>query len=156
MVTDALTRRDRVRDVTASSASAAILAIDSPGGTTTGAEALYEELRRLAEKKPTVAVVEGAAASGAYIAALAADGARLTPVEPHVPTLEDLHFTIRRQAGGTTAVEDGDGRSPLEPIHPRWGSEAPSTPPLWAGERSPMEPAPASAEALATTEETRR
>jgi len=63
-----------VRDVTASSASAAILSIDSPGGTTTGAEALYEELRRLAEKKPTVAVVEGAAASGAYIAALAADG----------------------------------------------------------------------------------
>lgn len=63
-----------VRDVTASSASAAILAIDSPGGTTTGAEALYEELRRLAEKKPTVAVVNGAAASGAYIAALAADG----------------------------------------------------------------------------------
>lgn len=63
-----------VRDVTASSASAAILSIDSPGGTTTGAEALYEELRRLAEKKPTVAVVNGAAASGAYIAALAADG----------------------------------------------------------------------------------
>ncbi len=63
-----------VRDVTASSASAAILTIDSPGGTTTGAEALYEELRRLAEKKPTVAVVDGAAASGAYIAALAADG----------------------------------------------------------------------------------
>ena len=63
-----------VRDVTASSASAAILSIDSPGGTTTGAEALYEELRRLAEKKPTVAEVEGAAASGAYIAALAADG----------------------------------------------------------------------------------
>lgn len=90
------------------------------------------------------------------VAALAADGARLTRVEPHVPTLEDLYFTIRRQAGGTTAVEDGDGRSPLEPIHPRWGSEAPSTPPLWAGERSPMEPAPASAEALATTEETRR
>ncbi len=63
-----------VREVAASSASAAILSIDSPGGTTTGAEALYEELRRLAEKKPTVAVVDGAAASGAYIAALAADG----------------------------------------------------------------------------------
>ncbi|HMN74268.1 MAG TPA: signal peptide peptidase SppA [Rhodoblastus sp.] len=63
-----------VRDVTASSASAAILSIDSPGGTTTGAEALYEELRRLAAKKPTVAVVDGMAASGAYIAAIAADG----------------------------------------------------------------------------------
>jgi len=63
-----------VRDVAASSASAAILSIDSPGGTTTGAEALYDELRQLAAKKPTVAVVEGMAASGAYVAALAADG----------------------------------------------------------------------------------
>ncbi|MFT4096399.1 MAG: signal peptide peptidase SppA [Rhodoblastus sp.] len=63
-----------VRDVAASSASAAILSIDSPGGTTTGAEALYDELRRLAARKPTVAVVDGMAASGAYIAAIAADG----------------------------------------------------------------------------------
>ncbi|MFO1136929.1 MAG: signal peptide peptidase SppA [Rhodoblastus sp.] len=63
-----------VRDVAASSAGAAIVSIDSPGGTTTGAEALYDELRQLAAKKPTVAVVEGMAASGGYIAALAADG----------------------------------------------------------------------------------
>ncbi len=62
-----------VKDVAKSSASAVILSIDSPGGTTTGAEALYDELRRLAEKKPTVAVVDGVAASGAYIAALGAD-----------------------------------------------------------------------------------
>jgi protease-4 len=63
-----------VRDVAASSSvSAAILSIDSPGGTTTGAESLYEELRRLAAKKPTVAVVSGMAASGAYVAALGAD-----------------------------------------------------------------------------------
>lgn len=63
-----------VRDVAASAtARAAILSIDSPGGTTTGAEALYDELRRLAAKKPTVAVVGGMAASGAYIAALGAD-----------------------------------------------------------------------------------
>lgn len=62
-----------VKDVAKSSASAVILSIDSPGGTTTGAEALYDELRRLAEKKPIVAVVDGMAASGAYIAALGAD-----------------------------------------------------------------------------------
>ncbi|MGJ0391618.1 MAG: signal peptide peptidase SppA [Methylocystis sp.] len=52
---------------------AVLLAIDSPGGTTTGAEKLYGELRRLNEKKPVVAVVGTLAASGAYIAALAAD-----------------------------------------------------------------------------------
>ena len=94
------------------------------------------------------------------VAALAADGARLTRVEPHVPTLEDLYFTIRRQAGGATVVAgDGEGeggRRPLEPIRPRWGAEAPSTPPLWSGDRSPLDPAPASAEALGATEEARR
>jgi protease-4 len=54
-------------------AKALLLTIDSPGGTTTGAEKLYEELRRLNEKKPVVAVVGTLAASGAYIAALSAD-----------------------------------------------------------------------------------
>ncbi len=56
-----------------SQAKALLLEIESPGGTTTGAERLYEELRRVAEKKPVVAVVGTVAASGAYIAALAAD-----------------------------------------------------------------------------------
>ena len=34
---------------------------------------VYDELRRLAAKKPVVAVVDGMAASGAYIAALGTD-----------------------------------------------------------------------------------
>jgi protease IV len=54
-------------------AVAAVLTIDSPGGTTEGSEVLYEEIRRLAAKKPVVAVVGTVAASGAYIAALGAD-----------------------------------------------------------------------------------
>lgn len=56
-----------------SGAKAVILSIDSPGGTVVGSAALYDALRRLAEKKPIVAVVGGMAASGAYIAALGAD-----------------------------------------------------------------------------------
>ena len=56
-----------------SSASALIVSIDSPGGTTTGAERIYDAIRRVAEKKPVVAVVRGMAASGGYIAALGAD-----------------------------------------------------------------------------------
>jgi protease-4 len=56
-----------------SQAKALLLTIDSPGGTTTGAEKLYEELRRLNEKKPVVTVVGTLAASGGYIAALAGD-----------------------------------------------------------------------------------
>lgn len=65
---------DLIRKIGSSSqAKALLLEIESPGGTTTGAERLYEELRRVAEKKPVVAVVGTVAASGAYIAALAAD-----------------------------------------------------------------------------------
>lgn len=62
-----------IRDIGNSNAKAVVLSIESPGGTTTGAEKLYDELRRLAAKKPVVAVVGTLAASGAYIAALGAD-----------------------------------------------------------------------------------
>ena len=60
-------------DVAKSRAEAVILTIESPGGTTTGAERLYDHIRALAGKKPVVAVVSGMAASGGYIAALGAD-----------------------------------------------------------------------------------
>jgi protease-4 len=56
-----------------SRASAVIVHIDSPGGTTAGSEQLYDALRELQSKKPMVVVVDGLAASGAYIAALSAD-----------------------------------------------------------------------------------
>jgi protease IV len=52
---------------------AVIVHIDSPGGTTTGSEELHQALRRVAAKKPTVVVVDGLAASGGYMAAMAAD-----------------------------------------------------------------------------------
>jgi len=53
--------------------AALILRINSPGGTTTGAEVLYENLREIAERKPVVAVLGEIAASGGYIAAIGAD-----------------------------------------------------------------------------------
>lgn len=52
---------------------ALILSINSPGGTTTGAEALFVAIREAAEKKPVVATLGTIAASGGYIAAIAAD-----------------------------------------------------------------------------------
>jgi protease IV len=52
---------------------AVIVHIDSPGGTTTGSEELYQVLHRVAAQKPTVVVVDGMAASGGYMAAMAAD-----------------------------------------------------------------------------------
>jgi protease-4 len=53
--------------------TAVIVRIDSPGGTTAGSEALYLSLRDLAADKPVIAVLGGVAASGGYIAAIAAD-----------------------------------------------------------------------------------
>ena len=63
---EALARLGRSR------ARAVIVHIDSPGGTTAGSEQL-EQLRELQSKKPMVVVVDGLAASGAYIAALSAE-----------------------------------------------------------------------------------
>lgn len=62
---EALARNRNVR--------ALIVTIDSPGGTVTGSEALFTAIRTVAAAKPTVAVVEGTAASGGYIAAIGAD-----------------------------------------------------------------------------------
>lgn len=60
-----IAENDQVRGV--------ILFINSPGGTTAGAETLYNSLRRVAEKKPVVAVFGTAATSAAYLAGLSAD-----------------------------------------------------------------------------------
>jgi protease-4 len=56
-----------------SSSKGVIVHINSPGGTTAGSEELHDSLRRLSQQKPMVIVVDGLAASGGYIAALAAD-----------------------------------------------------------------------------------
>ncbi|MGF1641505.1 MAG: signal peptide peptidase SppA [Rhodospirillales bacterium] len=52
---------------------ALIVRIDSPGGTVVGGEALYRNLRLVAERKPVVAVMGEVATSAAYMTALAGD-----------------------------------------------------------------------------------
>jgi protease IV len=64
---EALARLEKSR------APAVIVHINSPGGTTAGSEQLHDSLMRLKEKKPLVVVVDGLAASGGYITAIAAD-----------------------------------------------------------------------------------
>jgi len=56
-----------------SPAPAVIVHINSPGGTTAGSEQLHDSLMRLREKKPLVVVVDGLAASGGYITAIAGE-----------------------------------------------------------------------------------
>ncbi len=71
---DDIKRDELLADLAGSdSAVAVIVRINSPGGTTVGAEALYQSLRRIAENKPVVAVLGEVAASGGYAAALGAD-----------------------------------------------------------------------------------
>jgi protease-4 len=59
---DRLAKEDR--------AKALLVAIDSPGGSVGGGEALHDALLRLGKDKPVVAVMRGTAASAAYMAAV--------------------------------------------------------------------------------------
>lgn len=50
-----------------------ILSINSPGGSTSGGEAMYEALTKLAKKKPLVTSMDGIATSAGYMVALPAE-----------------------------------------------------------------------------------
>jgi protease IV len=69
--------RDRVQALErlgkSTMARAVIVHVDSPGGTTAGSEQLFDALSQLRDKKPLVVVVDGLAASGGYITAIAGD-----------------------------------------------------------------------------------
>jgi protease-4 len=74
LITDDRKMQELIEKVAkADQVKAVILDINSPGGTTTGGEAMYDAVRRLSEKKPVVAVCGTLATSAAYIIALATD-----------------------------------------------------------------------------------
>ncbi len=74
MITDSRDQQRLIAKVAKSDAvKAVIVSINSPGGTTSGGEALYDALRELAEKKPTVAHIRTLGASAGYMVALASD-----------------------------------------------------------------------------------
>ncbi len=73
LIRDNRNRVEALDRLARSRARAVILHIDSPGGTTAGSQQLYDSLRALQAKMPMVVVVDGLAASGAYIAALSSD-----------------------------------------------------------------------------------
>ena len=52
---------------------ALVLDIDSPGGSATASDLLYENVRRVAERKPVIAYVRGLGASGGYYIACGAN-----------------------------------------------------------------------------------
>lgn len=74
VITDNHTQQKMIDDLAkADHVKAVLMHVNSPGGTTTGGEALYASIRRLSEKKPVVAVFGTVAASAGYIVGLACD-----------------------------------------------------------------------------------
>ncbi len=55
------------------SSKAVIVNINSPGGGIVGSEVLFEDLRKIADKKPIVVLMGAVAASGGYMTAIASD-----------------------------------------------------------------------------------
>ena len=135
---------------TTESVRALVLRINSPGGTTAGSEALFASIRRVAAEKPVVAMLGELAASGGYVAAIAADqivargntltgsiGVIMEYPEPHRPDGADRHRARDRalvraqgraiavppdQPGGARARR-GDGHRELRLV-PRPGRRA--------------------------------
>ncbi|MBP7241154.1 signal peptide peptidase SppA [Amaricoccus sp.] len=102
---------------------ALILRINSPGGTTAGAEALFASLRAVAAQKPVVAVMSEVAASGGYVAALAADhliarGNTLTGSIGVILEYPDLTGVMARLGVGLETVRSSPLKAEPSPFRP--------------------------------------
>ena len=105
---------------------ALILSIDSPGGTVVGSEILYESIRKVSEKKPVVAVMRNVAASGGYMAAIAADhivarGNTITGSIGVIAQMPNAHGLLDRIGIEVLEVKSGPLKaqpSPFRPIEP--------------------------------------
>lgn len=108
------------------SVEALILTIDSPGGGVVASEILYESIRAVAEEKPVVAVMRGVAASGGYMAAIAADhlvarGNTITGSIGVIAQMPNAHTLLDRVGVEVLEVKSGPLKaqpSPFQPIDP--------------------------------------
>lgn len=102
---------------------AVILRINSPGGTTVGSEALFESIRGVAAEKPVVAVLGEVAASGGYIAAIAADhvigrGNTLTGSIGVILEYPDFTDLMARWGIGLETVRSSELKAEPSPFRP--------------------------------------
>jgi ABC-2 type transport system ATP-binding protein len=65
------------------------------------------------------------------VGALVSDGVRLTRVEPHRPTLEDLYFTVRSRLGAEARSEGREVGGVLDPVR-QADVQVPDVPPMAA------------------------
>ena len=109
-----------------SSVKAVIVRFNSPGGTTTGGEALYNQLRRLAKDRPVVAIFGTMATSAAYMSGVAADHivARANSITGSVGVI--MQWAEVSQMMGKLGIEMNEMKSgalkavpsPFEPLDP--------------------------------------
>ena len=124
VITDDLSR-DRILKKIAESdkVEALILSIDSPGGTVVGSEILYESLRKVAAEKPVVAVMRNVAASGGYMAAIAADhivarGNTITGSVGVIAQMPNAHELLDRIGVSVLEVKSGPLKAQPSPFQP--------------------------------------
>lgn len=124
VITDDLKRDELLRELAeAGEVEAVILRINSPGGTTAGAEAVYAAVRDIAAVKPVVAVLGEAAASGGYVAAIAADhivarGNTLTGSIGVIMEYPDLTGLIDRIGVSMQTVRSSELKAEPSPFRP--------------------------------------
>ena len=105
---------------------ALVVRINSPGGTVTGSEELYESLRDIAAEKPVVAMMTDVAASGGYITALAADhivarGSTITGSVGVIFQAPNFHELMDRVGVEMVTIKSGRLKAepnPFEPVDP--------------------------------------
>jgi protease-4 len=124
IITDDPERDELIQELAESEhVKAVVLRINSPGGTTAGAEALYASLRRIAEEKPLVAQLGEVAASGGYVAALAADhivgrGNTLTGSIGVIMEYPDLTHVMQRLGIELETVRSSELKAEPSPFRP--------------------------------------
>jgi protease IV len=118
-------RRDRLFEDIAEDddVKALILRISSPGGTTVGSEAIFEGVRAVAARKPVVAVLGEVAASGGYVAAIAADhiigrGNTLTGSVGVILEYPDFTDVMARIGVGLETVRSSELKAEPSPFRP--------------------------------------
>ncbi len=107
-------------------ARAMIVHINSPGGTVVGGEALYHEIRKVAERKPVIAVMGELATSAGYMVALAgnriiARNGTITGSIGVIMQTTEVSGLLNKLGINTEAVKSGPLKaapSPFEPMTP--------------------------------------
>jgi len=105
---------------------ALVVRINSPGGTVTGSEELYNVLREVAADKPVVAAMGDVAASGGYITALAADriiamSNTITGSVGVIFQVPNVHELMDRIGVQMVEIKSGDLKAeptPFKPVDP--------------------------------------